>query len=27
MEDEYDLDNPAVVNFLVKMQEGHQAKL
>ena len=27
MDDEYDLDNPAVVSFLVKMQEGHQAKL
>lgn len=27
VEEEYDLDNPAVISFLVNMQEGHQAKL
>lgn len=27
MEEEYDMDNPAVISFLVKMQQGHQAKL
>lgn len=26
-EEEYDLSNPAVISFLVKMQEGHMAKL
>lgn len=27
MDEEYDLNNPAVISFLVKMQEGHQARL
>lgn len=26
MEEEYDLNNPAVISFLVKMQEGYQAE-
>eukprot|EP00752_Nemacystus_decipiens_P006531 g5882.t1 len=26
-EEEYDLDNPAVISFLIKMQEDHKAKL